>query len=175
MTPSSPAPSKRRNQSARRARSVVAGVRCSGGVAEASSASSCSRRSWNGSPRRSRSPTQAGPRRRSRPASAGPAASPAMRRDGAAAAAPRSRAARPSAMTISPSSTQRGGQLRAQRLDELGEVAVERLLVAALDEDLVAVAEDQHAKAVPLRLEDPGRRPAGSRRRAWRASVRLAD
>src|SRR5580704_5841998 len=47
------------------------------------------------------------------------------------------------------------GKLRAQGGAELGEVAVERLLVAALDEKLVAVAKDEDAKAVPLRLEDP--------------------
>ena len=47
------------------------------------------------------------------------------------------------------------GQLRPERLEQLGEVTVERLFVAALDEDLVAVAEDERAKAVPLGLEDP--------------------
>jgi hypothetical protein len=48
-------------------------------------------------------------------------------------------------------------QLRAERLAQLGEVAVERLLVAALEQQLVAVAEHEHAEAVPLRLEDPAR------------------
>ena len=48
-----------------------------------------------------------------------------------------------------------GGQLRQQRLEQLGKVAVERFFVAALDQDLVAVAEDQRAKPVPLRLENP--------------------
>ena len=47
-------------------------------------------------------------------------------------------------------------QLRLQWLDELREVAVERLLVAALDEQLVAVAENERAEAVPFWLEDPG-------------------
>jgi hypothetical protein len=47
------------------------------------------------------------------------------------------------------------GQLRAQRVEQLGKVAVKRLLVAALDQDLAAVAKDQRAKAVPLGLEDP--------------------
>ena len=46
-------------------------------------------------------------------------------------------------------------QLRLERFDQLREIAVERLLVAALDEHLVAVAEDERAKAVPLGLEDP--------------------
>src|SRR5437762_3467673 len=46
-------------------------------------------------------------------------------------------------------------QLGFQRLDELGEVTVEWPLVATLNEDFVAVAEHERAKAVPLRLEDP--------------------
>jgi hypothetical protein len=49
------------------------------------------------------------------------------------------------------------GQLRAQRIDQLGEIAAERLLVAALDQHLVAVAEHQRPEPVPLRLEDPAR------------------
>ena len=70
-------------------------------------------------------------------------------------------------MTISPSSDAALGQLRLQRVDELREVAIERLPVAALDEDFVAVAEDQRAKAVPLGLEDPvARREARSTRLA---------
>ena len=47
------------------------------------------------------------------------------------------------------------GQRGGERRDELREVAVHRLLVAALQQDLVAVAEDQRAKAVPLGLELP--------------------
>src|SRR6185369_6132899 len=42
-----------------------------------------------------------------------------------------------------------------QRGDELREVPVHGLLVAALQQDLVAVAEDQRSKAVPLGLELP--------------------
>jgi hypothetical protein len=49
------------------------------------------------------------------------------------------------------------GQRGAQRGDQLGEVPVHRLLVTALQEDLVAVAEHQGPKAVPLRLELPSR------------------
>src|SRR4029453_4946784 len=45
------------------------------------------------------------------------------------------------------------GEMRPQ----LGEVAVERFRVAALEQELVPIAEHQHAKAVPLRLEDPVR------------------
>src|SRR5437667_10876182 len=47
------------------------------------------------------------------------------------------------------------GQLRAECFDYLGEVAVERLFIAALDVDLVLVAEDQGAEPVPFGLEDP--------------------
>ncbi len=47
------------------------------------------------------------------------------------------------------------GERRAQRREQLREVARERLLVAALEEDLVAVAKHERAKAVPFRLEDP--------------------
>ena len=55
-TPSSPAPSKRANQSAATSRSSVSGVRWIGGVASASAASSRARRSAKGSGRRSSSP-----------------------------------------------------------------------------------------------------------------------
>jgi len=47
------------------------------------------------------------------------------------------------------------GQRRGQRRDELREVPVHRLLVAALQQHLVAVAEHQRAKTIPLRLEQP--------------------
>ena len=157
MTPSRPAPSKRWNQSAATARSRVAGVRCSGGVAPREQRLERARGARaNGTPRRSRSPSQS---RSKNTTDAGISLRQQLHarrgRDGGAAAAPRSRARRRCAITISPSSTQRCGQLRQQRLDQLGEVAVERLLVAALDQDLVAVAEDERAKAVPLGLEDP--------------------
>ena len=62
------------------------------------------------------------------------------------------------------------GDARLQRLDELREVAVERPLVAALDEHLVAVAKDEGAEAVPLRLEDPavvGRQLVDPSRQHW--------
>ena len=45
------------------------------------------------------------------------------------------------------------GQVGLDRLDDLGEVAGHRLLVARADLDLVAVAEDDRAEAVPLRFE----------------------
>ena len=44
------------------------------------------------------------------------------------------------------------GQVRLHRGDDLGEVAGQRPLVAAAELDLVAVAEDDAAEAVPLRL-----------------------
>ena len=47
------------------------------------------------------------------------------------------------------------GEPLAKGFEELGEVAVERLLVAARELDVVAVAEHDAAKAVPLRLEQP--------------------
>src|SRR5580698_1556546 len=42
-----------------------------------------------------------------------------------------------------------------ERLEELGEVAIQWLLVAALEQQLVAISEDEHAKAIPFRFEDP--------------------
>ena len=66
------------------------------------------------------------------------------------------------------------GQLRRQRVGELGEVAGERLLVATLNEELIAVAKDERAEAVPFRLEDPSvaRRELanelGEHRKDWR-------
>ena len=47
------------------------------------------------------------------------------------------------------------GQLRAQRLEQLGKISIQRFRIAALNEDFVPVAEDQRAKPVPLRFEDP--------------------
>src|SRR5687768_9521598 len=45
--------------------------------------------------------------------------------------------------------------VRAQRRRELREVAVEWLEVPTLDEQLIAVAEDDGAETVPFRLEQP--------------------
>ena len=58
-------------------------------------------------------------------------------------------------MTISPSSTQRAGSCASKGSINFRKVTVERLLVAALNQDLVAIAKHQGAKAIPLRLEDP--------------------
>ena len=46
------------------------------------------------------------------------------------------------------------GKLRADRIEQLREIAIERFRIAALDQDFVAVAKDQRAKAVPLWFED---------------------
>src|ERR1700674_5057234 len=48
------------------------------------------------------------------------------------------------------------GQLRAERLEQLGKVSIQRFRVAALNQDFVPIAKDQRAKPVPLRFEDPG-------------------
>ena len=67
-----------------------------------------------------------------------------------------------------------GGQLFEQRLAQLGEVAQQRLLVAALEIEVVAVAEQDAAEAVPLRLERAGRAPTACRGSTSRASARTA-
>ena len=54
--------------------------------------------------------------------------------------------------TISPSTTHRSGSAAASTGQQLGEVAVERLLVAARQLDRVAVAEHDAPEPVPLRL-----------------------
>src|SRR5688572_30136135 len=46
-------------------------------------------------------------------------------------------------------------QIPPERLGELRKVAVERLRIAALDEEAVAVTKDDRAKPVPLGLEEP--------------------
>jgi hypothetical protein len=73
------------------------------------------------------------------------------------------------AMTISPSTTHRGGSCGAPPRRPR-EVARQRPLVAAAELDLVAVLEDDAAEAVPLRLVQVGARP-GRRRPPWRASA----
>ena len=59
------------------------------------------------------------------------------------------------AITISPSRTHCWGELGGEGFEELGEVAIEGLLVAALDEDFVVVAEDEGAEAVPFGFKEP--------------------
>ena len=43
----------------------------------------------------------------------------------------------------------------SKRIDELRKIPVERFLIAALDQNLVAIAKHQRAKSVPLGLENP--------------------
>ena len=57
-------------------------------------------------------------------------------------------------------------QRGAQRLGQLREVAIQRLQVARLRVDLVAVAEDEGAEAVPFGLEQPAVVRRGARRTA---------
>ena len=172
-TPSSPAPSNRSNQSAASARSVVAGVRWTGG---------CDRR--RAPPRGGRAARPAARARRSSSPSAsrsqatndaGDSSASIFTRDAAGwmRSSSASNSSAPSrAMTTSPSRTQRSGSAARSGVGELREVAIERLEVAGLDVDLVAVAEDDRPEAVPLRLEQPavaGREAVG---RASRASAR---
>ena len=47
------------------------------------------------------------------------------------------------------------GKLIAERREHLGEVAIERLFVAALQENFIAIAKNEDTEAVPLGLVDP--------------------
>ena len=58
-------------------------------------------------------------------------------------------------MTISPSRMQRAGKLLFEHRFDFREVAIEGFGVAALNEELVTVTEDEGSEAVPLRLEEP--------------------
>src|SRR5947208_5247211 len=113
MTPSSPAPSKRRNQSAASARSRVAGERCTGGAAPASTCSSRSRRAASGALRRSSSPSAS---RSQATNEAGACAESSFTRD-AAGWMRKSRVSKSSpptpTITISPSITQRSDGMAA--------------------------------------------------------------
>ena len=46
-------------------------------------------------------------------------------------------------------------QLRQQGLHHFGKIAIQRLFIATLDFQFVAVAENQGTKAVPFRFKDP--------------------
>jgi hypothetical protein len=46
-------------------------------------------------------------------------------------------------------------ELFADRVEHLGEIAVERFFVATLEEHFVTIAENEDAKAIPLGLVDP--------------------
>src|SRR5687768_13718868 len=105
MTPSSPAPSNRRNQSAAVVRSRVAGVRCNGGSVLARTDSRRARRSPNGVIRRSRSPSQSRSKNTTE-AGISPASSFTREAAGCSRSWSASKSRPPSrAMTSSPSST----------------------------------------------------------------------
>src|SRR5688572_11214889 len=44
---------------------------------------------------------------------------------------------------------------RRERLDELREITVHRLLIATLQQDLATIAKNDRSEAIPLRLELP--------------------
>src|SRR6185295_3468298 len=46
-------------------------------------------------------------------------------------------------------------QLCSKRVEQLRKVAIQRFCVAALNEDLIAIAKDKGAEPIPLRFEDP--------------------
>src|SRR5438132_6469486 len=120
MTPSRPAPSKRRNQSSASARSRVAGEMCTGGAASASACSSRSRRCASGASRRSSSPSAS---RSQATNDAGDCEARSFTRE--AAGWMRSRSASKSSpaaptITTSPSTTQRSGSERASGASSSG-------------------------------------------------------
>ena len=61
-----------------------------------------------------------------------------------------------------------------QRVVQVGEIAVERAEVAALDEEVGRAAKDDGAESVPFRLEENGAPRRAACRPAWRASARSA-
>ena len=77
------------------------------------------------------------------------------------------------AMTISPSTTRPAGRALSATSCTSGKIAIERLQVAALDEDVIGAAKNDRAKPVPLRLVQERVRPAAYRP-AWRAWARWA-
>lgn len=47
------------------------------------------------------------------------------------------------------------GKGRSERIEQFGEIAIERFFIAALDNDLVPIAKDERTKSVPLGLKNP--------------------
>ena len=163
-TPSSPAPSKRWNHSGATARSRRARREVDAAAPRRASArSSRARRSACGRARRScvalGEQVEGDEGRRGLGRRASPPATPP---GAGASAARRSRARASPTITISPSTTQRSGRPARSSGLELGEVAVERLQVAALDVELVAVAEHDARGSRPTSARTASRRPAGS-------------
>ena len=78
-----------------------------------------------------------------------------FRPDAAAAAARRTTSASPTGMISSPSSRKRLAFSAREHLDDLGEIAAERLARLGGQRDLVAVAAREAAEAVPLGLVLP--------------------
>ena len=155
MTPSRPAPSKRRNQSAATLDSLVAGVRWIGGAADESSDSSLRRRLLNAVSRRSRSPSAEQIEEHDRCRDfLGKKLHP--RRSGMNTKLQRIEV-EPTILCDDDFAIKHAaiGQLRPERLEQFGEVAVQRFFVAALDQDLVSVAKHQRTKSIPFRFEDP--------------------
>src|SRR6266702_1439056 len=70
-------------------------------------------------------------------------------------------------------------QLSPQRFHKLRKIPVQRFPVAALNQDFVGLAEDQCAKSIPLRLEQPvlsrGNfiHPFGKHRQDWRVHWKM--
>ena len=139
--------------------------------ASATSASSAARRSLVGQlEQRRRRRARAGRRRRSAPASPRRAARSATRPGGSAGRAA-SKSWRRRRRRRRSRSRRRARSAPAG--SELGEVAQQRLAVARLEVELVAVDERDRAEAVPLRLVGPARRRSGSalrERASWGSS-----
>ena len=160
MTPSRPAPSKTSNQwratarIGRRRREPDRRV-----VASRRDRSSRARRSPNGALAQVVVGRRPGSRRRRM--TAGAASASILTRDAAGWMRSSSESKSSAAVRASDDdlAVEHESRLRAaertQRLLQLGEVAIQRLEVARLDEELVAIAEDERAEAVPLRLVDP--------------------
>ena len=151
ITPSRPAPSKRLNQSDATHGSRVAGVRWIGGIALASNDSSFSRRRSNGSFSQSRSPSHS---RSKKTIDAGTLPGKQFH--------PRGSRMNPKLqfLEVEPIvlcdndfavENASSGQLRIQRLEQLGKVSIQRFRIAALNKDFVSVAEDQRAETRPIR------------------------
>ena len=148
-----PGPSKRSNHSCGQRRVGRGRGEVDGGLAFAATFSSCARRSANGVRRRSSSPRA----RRSKATKEAGVSSASMRTRDSAGWMRCSSASKSSpegwdddlAVDHAPL-----GELRPHGVEQLGEVPGEGPLVAAAELDLVAVAEDDAAEAVPLRLVD---------------------
>ena len=174
-TPSRPAPSNRLNHCSASSGSVVVRVRWTGRYDVAPAPP----RGGRGAPRTARpSATRrrapAGRTRRTRPASSRPASAPGSRPGGCAPASFSNSSRSPIGDEDLAVEHAPLGQRRLHRLDDLGEVAGQRLGVAAGQLDLVAVAEDDGTGTRPTWARRPARRASPGRgcpSRTWRASA----